>query len=164
MNPAQRYLDSYPQGVDEFGVVGLDVLDVHLYSAGLLDAAPGEGGTGLGYGASQDEARVGALGEMTEMVLSARALRPVDRRRGSYAELVAAEGAGRVADPLTLVLEAGSDYTPDRPLQWLPMTRRRDGEQVWVPAEFVGSAPDDLPGEPPPGGWLDHPDQQRSGG
>ena len=70
---------------------------------------------------------------------------------------MAAEGAGRVADPLTLVLEAGSDYTPDRPLQWLPMTRRRDGEQVWVPAEFVGSAPDDLPGDKPPGGWLTTP-------
>jgi ribosomal protein S12 methylthiotransferase accessory factor len=34
------------------------------------------------------------------------------------------------------------------------MTRQRDGETVLVPAELVASAPDDLPGAPPPGGWL----------
>jgi ribosomal protein S12 methylthiotransferase accessory factor len=59
-----------------------------------------------------------------------------------------------VADPRTLCLEAGSAYDDDRPLQWLPMTRLRDGERVLVPAELVASAPQDLPGAPPPGGWL----------
>jgi ribosomal protein S12 methylthiotransferase accessory factor len=34
------------------------------------------------------------------------------------------------------------------------MTRLRDGERVLVPAELVASAPDDLPGDAPPGGWL----------
>ena len=34
------------------------------------------------------------------------------------------------------------------------MTRLRDGEQVLVPAELVASAAGDLPGPPPPGGWL----------
>ena len=52
------------------------------------------------------------------------------RVEASYAELVRKEGAGRVQDPRTLALEAGSPYDDDRVLQWLPMTaaaRRRAG-------------------------------------
>ncbi|MPQ96991.1 hypothetical protein GB931_03440 [Modestobacter sp. I12A-02628] len=135
----------------------MDVLEVHLHSAVVAATGGHPGGSGLGYGATAEEARTGALGEMTEMALSGRALQPQERVQASYAELVARRSADRVADPLTLCLEAGSDYTPDRPLQWLPMTRLRDGEQVLVPAELVASTPDDLPGAPPPGGWLTTP-------
>jgi ribosomal protein S12 methylthiotransferase accessory factor YcaO len=149
-----RYLASFPDEVVEFPVVGLDVLDVPLHSAALPASPRHPGGSGLGYGATAEEARTGALGEMAEMALSTRALAGLSRVEASYADLVRKEGAGWVQDPRTLVLEAGSPYDYDRVLQWLPMTRLRDGESVLVPAELVASAPDDLPGAPPPGGWL----------
>ena len=154
MTPSERYLASFPPGVVEFAVRGLDVLDVPLHSAALQGSAAHPGGSGIGYGATQEQARTGALGEMAEMALSVRAHQGAERVQASYAELVAREGADRVQDPLTLCLEAGSAYDRDRVLQWLPMTRLRDGERVLVPAELVASAPEDLPGAPPPGGWL----------
>ena len=155
MTASERYLASFPPGeVVEFLVAGLDVLDVPLHSAALPASPRHPGGSGLGYGATAEEARTGALGEMAEMALSTRALAGAPRVEASYAELVRKEGARRVQDPRTLVLEAGSPYDDDRVLQWLPMTRLRDGESVLVPAELVASVPEDLPGPPPPGGWL----------
>ena len=152
---AERYLASFPAGrVEEFAVRGLDELDVPLHSAAIPAGPDSPGGSGLGYGATPEAARVGALGEMAEMALSTRALAGQERVQASYAALVRARGRDRVQDPRTLCLEAGSAYDEDRPLQWLPMTRVRDGEQVLVPAELVASAPEDLPGAPPPDGWL----------
>ncbi|MCV2489631.1 YcaO-like family protein [Geodermatophilus sp. YIM 151500] len=154
-SPAERYLASFPAGVQEFPVTGIDpAVDVPLHSAVLPASAAHPGGSGLGYGASPEEARTGALGEMAEMALSVRAHASAVRVTGSYAELRREHGPDRVADPRTLCLEAGSPYDDDRPLQWLPMTRLRDGERVLVPAELVASVPQDLPGDPPPGGWL----------
>ncbi len=152
--PASRYLASFPDRLVEFPIRDLDPLDVPLHSAALPGGPDHSGGSGLGYGATAEEARVGALGEMAEMALSARRLRHLARVEGSYAELAAARGRDRVQDPRTLGLEAGSPYDDDRPLQWLPMTRLRDGEEVLVPAELVASTPDDLPGAAPPDGWL----------
>jgi ribosomal protein S12 methylthiotransferase accessory factor len=155
MSAVDRYLASFPPGeVVEFPVVGLDVLDVPLHSAALPASPRHPGGSGLGYGATREEARTGALGEMAEMALSTRALADTPRVEASFADLVRKEGAARVQDPRTLALEAGSPYDDERVLQWLPMTRLRDGESVLVPAELVASAPDDLPGPPPPDGWL----------
>ena len=154
-DPAQRYLASFPPGeVVEFPVRGLDVLDVPLHSAALPASPRHPGGSGLGYGATPEQARAGALGEMAEMALSTRALAGAPRVEASYTELLRKEGADRVQDPRTLCLEAGRPYDGDRVLQWLPMTRLRDGESVLVPAELVASAPEDLPGTPPPAGWL----------
>ncbi|WP_138760903.1 YcaO-like family protein [Modestobacter altitudinis] len=152
--PSQRYLDSFPAGVEEFAIEGLDVLDVPLHSAFLSSSPAHPGGSGLGYGATREEARTGALGEMAEMALSIRAHRGLDRVHGSYRELARTEGRDRVQDPRTLCLQAGSSYDDDRELQWLPMSRSRDGETVLVPAELVVSAPEELPGDPPPHGWL----------
>ena len=132
---SQRYLASFPAGVQEFAVEGLDSLDVPLHSAFLSATPDHPGGSGLGYGATREEARTGALGEMAEMALSIRAHQGVTRVQGSHRELVRSRGRDRV-------------------LQWLPMTRTRDGETVLVPAELVVSAPEELPGDPPPGGWL----------
>ncbi|RBY79648.1 hypothetical protein DQ238_10360 [Geodermatophilus sp. TF02-6] len=147
-------MDSFPSPVQEFAVEGIDVLDVPLHSAVLPPSPAHPGGSGLGYGATREEARTGALGEMAEMALSVRAHQGVRREQGSYAQMARRHGGDRVADPRTLCLEAGSPYDDDRPLQWLPMTRLRDGERVLVPAELVASAPQDLPGDPPPDGWL----------
>lgn len=158
---AQRYLASFPPGqVQEFRIQGLDVLDVPLHSASLASAASlpaaeqHPAGSGLGYGATPEQARTGALGEMAEMALSTLSLAGRERTEGSYTELVDRRGPDRVQDPRTLGLEAGCAYDDDRPLQWLPMTRLRDGEQVLVPAEFVASTPADLPGASPVSGWL----------
>ena len=151
---SQRYLASFPPGVEEFAIEGLDSLDVPLHSAFLPSSPAHPGGSGLGYGATREEARTGALGEMAEMALSIRAHRGVARVQGSHRELARSRGRDRVQDPRTLCLEAGSDYDDDRVLQWLPMTRTRDGETVLVPAELVVSAPEELPGSMPPGGWL----------
>lgn len=150
----QRYLDSFPGSVEEFAIEGLDDFDVKLHSAVMHDSAAHPGGGGLGYGATREEARIGAMGEMTEMALSLRAHQGVQRPEGSYADMIKRHGRDRVTDPRTLCLEAGTAYADDRPLQWLPMTRQRDGESVLVPAELVASSPGDLPGSPPPGGWL----------
>lgn len=154
MNASERYLASFPPEVVEFPILGLDVLDVPVHSALLTTSSRHPGGGGIGYGATAEQARASALGEMAEMALSLRARQRGERVVASYAELLVKEGAARVQDPRTLCLEAGSDYDDDRTLQWLPMTRLRDGESVLVPAELVASTPDDLPGDPPAGGWL----------
>lgn len=154
MNASARYLASFPPEVVEFSILGLDVLEVPLHSATLATSSRHPGGSGLGYGVTAEQARTGALGEMAEMALSGRAHERFERIEASYAELLVKEGAARVQDPRTLCLEAGSDYDDNRVLQWLPMTRLRDGETVLVPAELVASTPQDLPGDPPPGGWL----------
>ena len=62
---------------------------------------------------------------------------------------MAARGEGLVADPRTLGLPAGSAYTDDRSLVWLPTTRVRTGETVYAPADFLVSEPGELPSEEP---------------
>src|SRR3712207_3519954 len=68
LTASQRYLDSFPTPVHEFAIEGLDVLDVPLHSAVLPPSAKHPGGSGLGYGATREEARTGALGEMAEKI------------------------------------------------------------------------------------------------
>jgi len=63
-------------------------------------------------------------------------------------------GADAVVDPRLLGLPAGVDFSDDRPLQWLSTRRLRDDAPVWVPAEFVASSGDELPGSGPADGWL----------
>ncbi len=110
---------------------------------------------GNGYGAEAEAAHVSGLGELAEGVLSAERVHQLQpqARRASYRELQEQEGPDRVADPRTLCLPAGSDWSPEQPLTWLPVVRLRTGETVWVPAELVASEPDELlpagPGEPP---------------
>ena len=106
-----------------------------------------------GYGWEHEQARIGGYGELAEALVLRRELRGRIPRTASYAELRAERGASGVADPLTLVLPAGSDYGPDRPLHWLTAVRWRTGEEVLVPSEFCASETPDLPA-PPPGDPL----------
>lgn len=152
---AGAYVAALPLGrLEEFPVCGFDPVACPVWSVTLHPAAGSAGAGGHGYGASEAEARVGALGELTEVTRSAATLAATPRPGASYRELVNQQGADRVADPRTLCLPAGSAYDEDRPLQWLPTTRLRDGETVWAPAELVASTEADLPGDPPPDGWL----------
>jgi len=149
------YLAALPTGeVEEFPVEGMDAVACAVWSVTLHPGPGSAGAGGHGYGASALEARVGALGELTEVTRSAATLGPRPRRLASFAELRRAEGADRVADPRTLCLEAGSPYDDDRPLTWWPTTRLRDDEQVWAPAEFLASTGADVPDGPPAAGWL----------
>ena len=94
---------------------------------------------GFGYGATPDEALVGALGEVSEVVHQDAWLARCERRVASYAQLVDECGGRHVADPLTLCLPAGSPYDPAMPLTWVPGSRLTTGERVWLPVEFAAS-------------------------
>ena len=158
--PWQVYARDLPSGqTEEFALDGLDRVGVPVWSVMLrmeADRSVRKAGAagGIGYGPTRDDARTSAWGECAESALGTLAAGDGGRPLASYDELVAEHGADAVADPLTLVLEAGSDYSPGRPLQWLPMTRLRDGARVWVPAEIASSHDGELPGGPPPGGWI----------
>jgi ribosomal protein S12 methylthiotransferase accessory factor len=126
--------------VVEFDISALDKLGIPVTSCSL--AVEGKlRHHGNGYGSTVEAARVSGLGELAEGVLSAGQVAELARsgRRGSRSELVRSQGADRVVDPRTLCLPAGSPYTDGLPLTWVPMTRVRSGEPVWVPLEFVAS-------------------------
>lgn len=132
--------------VVDLDLTSLDRLGVPVTSCSLL--ADGRFvAHGNGYGPDLESARLSGLGELAEGVLSARLLdQLVPRlRQGCYAELVAELGRDAVADPRTLCLPAGSAYTETMPRSWLPLTRLRTGEEVWVPVELAASEPGELP-------------------
>ena len=102
-----------------------------------------------GYGATQEEAEVGALGELTEFVFAETAVRALPHESGSYNEMVRQHGARSVVDPLTLCLPAGSRYDADMPLTWVPVKRLATGERVFIPEEWVATSPSTLQGKTP---------------
>ena len=88
---------------------------------------------------------VGAYGELTEEVCSSASLTRLERFVGSYQQMVARHGAAGVLDPVTLCLEAGSDYTPETPLEWVHVRRWSTDEPVLIPSEFVACSGMDTP-------------------
>jgi len=151
---AETYRACLPPG--QLGELRIDALDRTGVPVVAADwSGPGQPPfSSFGYGRTGQQATVGALGELAESVLLTAHLAASPRRSASYAELREQLGGDAVVDPVTLILPAGGDYRPDRPLQWLAATRWRTGQQVWVPAEFLACRGADLPGDPPPGGWL----------
>ncbi len=142
----------------EFAVTWLDTVGSPVWSSWWHSTRPGEHGSGgIGYGATPAQAQVGALGELVENAASARSLPDAPQELGSVRDLARRHGADAVVDPRLLGLPAGTPFDDDRPLEWLPTTRLRDGAEVWVPAEFVASEPTDLPGGADPGGRLTTP-------
>ncbi|MFY0523677.1 YcaO-like family protein [Archangium gephyra] len=105
--------------------------------------------TSHGYGATEEEGMVSAIGELAEEVFSERTLMTLPRFHGSYNELVRMRGNAGVADPLTLSLPAGSPYHPDMLLTWVEMRRLSTGERVLVPEEYVAIHPSQLHGRSP---------------
>ncbi len=112
----------------------LDRLGIPVVQAAFL-APDGMAVTGYGYGMTEQEAQVGALGELCEEVHVGTWLAGAPRTAASFAAL----GADAAVDPLTLCLQAGSDYTPDMTLTWVAGRRWPDGAPVLVPAEWVAA-------------------------
>ncbi len=129
-----------------FDITGVPVSSVVWTAQHCADEA-----YGVGYGPTPAAARIGALGETAERVVMRAALRALPVRVASYRELVEERGTRLVADPLTLTLPAGSPYSPDSEIAWVPTVRWRTGEEVLAPLEFVASGPSGLPaGGPEP--------------
>jgi len=125
--------------IDHLDRTGIPVVQANL----ILENEPAT--TGYGYGFTEVEAEVGALGELCEEVHCGAWIAKAPRVTGSYAAL-SRERA--VVDPLTLCLSAGSDYTPDLELPWIEARRWPSGETVLVPREWVAAYPYQL-GEAP---------------
>ncbi len=154
-DPAAAYRAALPEGTTtEFDLRPYDRTGVPVTATVWRSADGGRSGHGVGYGATEGAAATGAWGELAEQVLLDEALRRVAPRTASHRELVAERGADRVADPRSLVLPAGADDDPERPLRWLPTTRWATGEEVLVPAEFVAAHVGGIGAPVPPGGWL----------
>ena len=88
--------------------------------------------SGVGYGEVDLVARTSALGEMVETYSTFASFRDLPRKHGSYNEL--RRGGTLALDPLECRLPVDTDYTPDRPLQWVEATRWPDGARQLGPA------------------------------
>ncbi|RYZ42104.1 MAG: hypothetical protein EOO71_09430 [Myxococcaceae bacterium] len=145
------YSHALPAGeLHLFRIDAIDRLGVPVTISNLrMNDGPNGVTHGNGYGHTEDEARVGALGELAEDTFAELALKRMPRVHGSYVTLVRARGPTAVADPLTLGLPAGSPYRPDMPLVWVEVKRLSTGERVLVPEEFIAIYPAQLQGRSP---------------
>ena len=146
---AAAYIESMPPGrVELFSLTPLDRTGVPCWNAIFLngDGTRFHGVTphGVGYGTTDAEAIIGTTGELAEAVHSAGAIARFPRRVGGYAALAAQVGRSRIADPLTLCLEAGSGVDHDTVLEWVPAQRWPSGESVLVPTEIAGCSVGDF--------------------
>ena len=145
--------------VHEFALTPLDATGIPVWTAATW--IDGEFVSGIGYGETDDRARVGAWGELAEGVMVARLAHAAlaegddqrtagdrEMRRASYAELTAAGEAA--VDPLRLRLPVGTEYTPDMERLWVRAARvapgrPEDGEAVWMLLEEAAAHYGDLP-------------------
>lgn len=139
----------------ELDLTPLDRTGVPTHAVIRTDAAGVS--SAVGYGETDQRARIGALGELSEGIFPDDAITTAEWIESSYADLVRTRGSDHVADPLELVLEAGSDYSATQPLIWASATRWRTGEQVFVPVEFLASKPLPLTTRNPHHAWLTTP-------
>jgi ribosomal protein S12 methylthiotransferase accessory factor len=128
--PADAHLSVFR--IDQLDRTGIPVVQANL----ILQNEPAT--VAFGYGFTEIEAMVGALGELCEEVHVGRHLAAAPRIEGSFAALSRTHA---VTDPLTLCLPAGSDYTPDTVLSWVEARRWPSGETVLVPREWVAAYP-----------------------
>lgn len=124
-----------------FPITALDHTGIPVWSVTRFDP---DGGavSGIGYGTTDEEAQVSAYGEAAEAAGAAAVVPDLPRVEGSLREL-ASRGA---IDPVSLCLEAGSDYAPDMPLLWVGARRWRTGEPVLLPEAAVAVSPGQLHG------------------
>ena len=118
----------------EFPFGQIDRLGAPLWNVILL-AEDGALNDGFGYGPTLERAQTSAWGEAIEWFHARDALKETPILYGSYVEV---KHLGKNAlDPISLNLQAGTNYTPAKPLQWVEIARHPDGETVLVPIEFV---------------------------
>jgi ribosomal protein S12 methylthiotransferase accessory factor len=140
---AAAFRAALPEGdpVLAFRIDGMDRIGIPVCEAALLPLDGTPSTIGYGYGFEPIEAEVGALGELCEEYHVGEWVARAPRTVASYAELVRTMGVRHVADPLTLCLPAGSDWTPETPLPWVRAERHPSGEAVMVPVEWVTAYP-----------------------
>ncbi len=146
---ALAYIESMPPGhVEMFSLTPLDNTNVACWNTIFLndEGLPFTGETphGVGYGSTDADAMIGAMGELAEAVHAASGFARARLTTASYATLCSRLGRHAVADPLTLCLPAGSDVDHDTVLDWAPAQRWPSGETVLIPAELAACAPGDL--------------------
>ncbi len=145
---AQRYLAAFPKGdVVAFPIHALDRLGLPVWVVALFPDDPALSGImpyGVGYGATDEAAILGGLGEIAEMVWPTLTLARRAKTRGSYADLVRTLGSRAVADPLTLGLPAGSPVDWDSELDWVEAKRWADGSTVLVPIDLAAYSSKEL--------------------
>ena len=145
---ASAYLAAFPAGdVVAFPIHPLDRLGLPVWVVALFpeDAAlDGIMPYGVGYGATDEAAVLGGLGEIAEMIWPTLTLGARSRTRGSYTDLVASLGTRAVADPLTLCLPAGSAVGRDTPFDWVEAKRWADGSTVLVPIDLAAYSAKEL--------------------
>ena len=149
----EAYRRALPEGeLTQFRLDPIDYLDAPIVSVDLVvkDASGRirNAYNGIGYGADETAATLGAYGELSEEAHLEESFYRLELEEGSYLEMTDQYGKDGVIDPLTLVLPAGSPYTPDYSLRWAPVERLADGARVWCPAGFVACNKGMLPDYP----------------
>jgi ribosomal protein S12 methylthiotransferase accessory factor len=119
--------------VFEFALTPLDATGVPVWTvATWID---GEFVSGIGYGATDSRARIGAWGELAEGVFVHRLRDELPMRCASYRELV--EAGEAAVDPLRLRLPVGTEYDAGMERLWVEARRfapgtEHDDERVWM--------------------------------
>ncbi|MGL5839907.1 MAG: YcaO-like family protein [Sphingorhabdus sp.] len=139
---ALGYIGALPPGrIVGFPITPLDRTGVPVWVVALfLDDALGLVGaqpSGVGYGATDGDAILGALGEIAECIAPTLALMRQQKVRGSYHEILRNVGENAIADPLTLGLPAGSPVGRDTRLDWVEAKRWSTHETVLVPIDIA---------------------------
>ena len=146
-DPVRAYLDVLPEGrVVGFPLAPLDRTGIPVWFVALFLDDPffvGAMPSGIGYGATDDEALIGAVAEIAENLMPSLAVLPRAKERASYNDLARVYGLKSVADPLTLCLPAGSPVGRDTVLEWTAATRVKSGEKggeiVMMPLDIAAT-------------------------
>ena len=142
-DPVRAYLDVLPEGrIVGFPLAPLDRTGVPVWFVALFLDDPffvGAMPSGIGYGATDDEALIGAVAEIAENLMPSLAVLPRAKERASFSDLVRVYGENFVADPLTLCLPAGSPVGRDTVLEWTPTVRHPTGEIVLMPLDIAAT-------------------------
>lgn len=139
------YRENLPPGeLQNFRIDPNDHLGIPVVDATFVPAGQHRRYNGVGYGADETRAQIGAFGELYEFMHLTEAFRAMPTEEASYREMQHRKGTDHVIDPLTLVLPAGSPYTPDTPLRWTEVRRLTDDAPAWVLSEFVANSNTDV--------------------
>lgn len=141
----RTFQNAIPNGdAYEFELTALDRLGIPLWGA-FVWSESGDFSDGFGYGAGNLGARVSAWGEVLENYYATKSLETMPRRTASYSELLAAKEAA--VDPVTLCLDAGTEYSLNKKIVWTRGKNYSAGQDVWLPLEAVAIASGDITAE-----------------